>query len=96
MVQLCGLFLGEIGGQSILRREDGKSFRGWTDFCLTPQPFGLGRSPQDIEQIIQEAKDPKTIAEKAILLAEHRRPTKEEQENKSAHRTFNRGQGLTP
>jgi hypothetical protein len=54
-----------------LLREDGKSFKGWTDFCLTPRPFGLGRSPQDIDAIIQEAKDPKTIAEKTQPLAEH-------------------------
>jgi hypothetical protein len=53
-------------------------------------------SELDAGAIIQEAKDPKTIAEKAVPLAEHRRPTKEEEENNSAHRTFKRGQGLTP
>lgn len=50
--------------------------------CLTARPFGLGRSPQDLEAIIQEARDPQTIAERAQPLAEHRRPTKEEEENK--------------
>ena len=38
--------------------------------------------PHDIAQIVAEHKDPKTIAEMATPLAEHRRPTKEEAGNK--------------
>jgi hypothetical protein len=37
----------------------------------TSRPLGLGRSPQDLAAIVQEARDPKTIAEKAVPLAEH-------------------------
>jgi hypothetical protein len=37
----------------------------------TPHPFGLGRSPQDLAAIVQAAKDPKTIAEKAQPLAQN-------------------------
>jgi hypothetical protein len=38
---------------------------------------------------MQDARDPKTIAEKAKPLAEHRRPTKEEEEDKGSMSTIN-------
>jgi len=51
-----------------LLKRDGSSFRNWTDFCLTEHPYGLGRSPQDIETIITEARDPQTIALSVVPL----------------------------
>jgi hypothetical protein len=55
-------------------------FRSWTEFCLAKRPYGLERSALDIAALVQEAKDPKAAAEKAKPLAEHRRPTKEEED----------------
>jgi hypothetical protein len=65
-----------------LQNDKGETFTQWTTFCVTPRPYGLGRSSQDIETIISEAKNPQTIALKVTPLAESRRPTKEEQANK--------------
>lgn len=53
--------------------------------CLTPRPFGLGRSPPDLAAIVKEQRDPALLAEKVKPLAESRRPTKEEEENKPVH-----------
>ena len=38
---------------------------------MRTQSLGLGRSPQDLAAIIGEARDPKTIVEKAKPLGEH-------------------------
>ena len=54
-----------------LQTFDRKEFTSWTEFCLHQKPFGLGRSPEDIETIIREAKDPKILAEFTTPLAEH-------------------------
>jgi len=71
------LYLGILQERKLylkLQREDGLFFKGWTDFCLTLQPYGLGRSPQDIQAIIKEQRDPASIAERAKPLREQGRP----------------------
>lgn len=78
-----------------LAKKDGSSFLLWEDFCATPQPFGLGYNPDAIEAIKASRPSAKEQAVTAVPMAEHRRPTNEERENKCSHRTFSRGEGDT-
>src|SRR5215213_5973248 len=51
--------------------------------------FGRCESALDPDATMQDARDPKTIAEKAKPLAEHRRSTKEAEEDKGSMSTIN-------
>jgi len=51
-------------------------------------PFGLGYDLAVIERIIEERKSAEARAERAVPLAEHRRPTKDETASKCAIRIF--------
>jgi hypothetical protein len=62
-----------------LQNDKGETFTQWTTFCVTPRPYGLGRSSQDIETIISEAKNPQTIALKVQPLNGHGGDRKSEQ-----------------
>lgn len=55
----------------VLQRDDGLYFKSWTDFCLTPEPYGLGRSPHDLSAIIKDSRDPAAIAEITTPLPGH-------------------------
>ena len=48
------VFLREHELYKKLQREDGRYFKSWTDFCLTPQPYGLPCHPALIMTLLEE------------------------------------------
>lgn len=47
-------------GWKLLDGPNGRPFATYTDFCREPQPLGLGRGPEEIEQVIKERMERQT------------------------------------
>jgi len=45
-----------------------RRFTSWRHFCESPAPYGLGRSPDEIDELIQESKTARALAEKNRLV----------------------------
>ena len=77
-------------GYKQLNDWDGNPFVSYEYFCLAKYPYGLGYSKNHIDQIVHERRSAQALAANPEVkeLGEHRRPTKEEEENKGDNVTF--------
>jgi hypothetical protein len=62
-----------------LQDEQGRYYKTWTEFCIAAQPYGLGRSADDIAALIREARDPKANAKDPKVLLSNPGPMTEEE-----------------
>lgn len=78
----------EFHGYQNLTDEAGEPFPTFAAFCHAPEPFGLGYDPAAIDAIITERRSAEARAQAPKKLAEHRRPTADEESDKGVVNTF--------
>jgi hypothetical protein len=94
MLQTCVENFLSLEGWKKLTDKNGRPFLSYTDFCTTPKPFGLGRSPDEIKQIIADCKK----ASQQMAADENMQPGPEKGEigrNRCSVRTPNKSRGET-